>query len=72
MAVSIVLFIAAGLAEIGAGYLGWLWRRESITRYGRWNCGQQNPVRIVSWDYSQPYRRSLALGEYMRRTGAFS
>jgi small multidrug resistance family-3 protein len=29
MAISIVLFIAAGLAEIGGGYLVWLWLKES-------------------------------------------
>lgn len=29
MAISILLFILAGLAEIGGGYLVWLWLRES-------------------------------------------
>lgn len=29
MAKAIVLFLAAGLAEIGGGYLVWLWLRES-------------------------------------------
>jgi small multidrug resistance family-3 protein len=29
MAITIVLFIAAGLAEIGGGYLVWLWLKES-------------------------------------------
>ncbi|WP_127585475.1 YnfA family protein [Paenibacillus koleovorans] len=29
MAMTIALFIAAGVAEIGGGYLVWLWLRES-------------------------------------------
>lgn len=29
MAIAILLFIVAGLAEIGGGYLVWLWLRES-------------------------------------------
>lgn len=29
MADSMVLFLLAGLAEIGGGYLGWLWLREA-------------------------------------------
>lgn len=29
MAVAVLLFIIAGLAEIGGGYLVWLWLRES-------------------------------------------
>ncbi|MBB3112289.1 small multidrug resistance family-3 protein [Paenibacillus phyllosphaerae] len=29
MAVNIILFLLAGLAEIGGGYLVWLWLRES-------------------------------------------
>jgi hypothetical protein len=29
MAISILIFVVAGLAEIGGGYLVWLWLRES-------------------------------------------
>jgi small multidrug resistance family-3 protein len=33
MARSIALFLAAGLCEIGGGYLVWLWLRESRTAW---------------------------------------
>ncbi|MBD5001250.1 hypothetical protein GUF49_06760, partial [Xanthomonas citri pv. citri] len=29
MLITILLFLAAGLAEIGGGYLVWLWLREA-------------------------------------------
>ena len=37
IAKSILLFITAGLCEIGGGYLIWIWLREGKTS---WNAGK--------------------------------
>lgn len=45
MLMTILLFLAAGLAEIGGGYLIWLWLREAkpVSRGADIDCVRHSP-----------------------------
>ena len=65
MVFAIVLFILAGIAEIGGGYLIWQWLREGKPYYWGIFGG-------IGWPYMvllPLFKNSPHLVEYMQRTG---
>jgi YnfA/UPF0060 family uncharacterized protein len=64
---SILLFVLAGLMEIGGGYLMWLWLRERWARVMRPSCDRRRHRREVSSDVQKDPREPALFGRLVRQ-----
>lgn len=68
MAAAMFLFVLAGLAEIGGGYLDWLWLRESKPI----GYGIAGSIVLILYGLYRHYNVSRISDSYMLHTAVFS